>query len=109
MYEVWLGLNILYEMALTVLPALAILALAWLVSLLIRRQNLRQAKVGMLLGLAVLVGVVATLTLPTLTKSSLSDMTYWVDWATLLGVAAGFGVATAVLLWPFLTRPKSQL
>jgi hypothetical protein len=108
MYEVWLGLNILFEMALTVLPWLVVLALAWLVSLVVRRESLRQAKVGTLLGLAVLVGVVATLALPSLTKSSLSDMTYWVDWATLLGTAAGFGLAAALLLWPFLTKPQTE-
>ena len=108
MYEVWLGLNIFFEIALTVLPWLVAAALAWLVILVIRRENLRQLQVGLLLGVAVLVTVIAAIALPSLSKSSLSDMGYWVDWATLLGVAAGFGVAAAVFLWPLLTRAPHQ-
>ncbi|MDO9278175.1 MAG: hypothetical protein Q7U05_06395 [Polaromonas sp.] len=109
MYEVWLGLNILYEIALTVLPVLAVLAFAWLVILVIRRENLRQAQIGLLLSVAALVTVVAAIALPSLSKSSLADMGYWVDWATLLGVAAGFGFAAAVFLWPLLTRASHRV
>ena len=49
-----------------------------------------------------LVALAAVLTLPSLSKSTLADMGYWVDWAALLGMAAGMGVAAAVLLWPVL-------
>jgi hypothetical protein len=37
-----------------------------------------------------------------LSQSTLADMGYWVDWTALLGMAAGVGVAAAVLLWPVL-------
>jgi hypothetical protein len=50
----------------------------------------------------VLVALAAVLALPSLSKSTLADMGYWVDWAALLGMAAGVGVAAAVLLWPVL-------
>jgi len=45
---------------------------------------------------------VAVVALPSLTQSSLADMTDWVDWAALLGMAAGCGVAAALLIWPVL-------
>jgi len=48
------------------------------------------------------VSLAAMLALPSLSQSTLSDMGYWVDWAALLGMAAGVGVAAAVLLWPVL-------
>ncbi len=48
------------------------------------------------------VSMAAMLDLPSLSQSTLSDMGYWVDWAALLGMAAGVGVAAAVLLWPVL-------
>ena len=44
--------------------------------------------------------------IPALSKSTLADMGYWVDWAALLGMAAGVGVAAAVLLWPVLALRK---
>jgi hypothetical protein len=50
----------------------------------------------------VLLSLAAVLALPSLSQSTLSDMGYWVDWAALLGMAAGVGVAAAVLLWPVL-------
>jgi hypothetical protein len=50
----------------------------------------------------VLVALSAVLALPSLSHSSLYDMGYWVDWAAFLGMAAGVGVAAAVLLWPVL-------
>ena len=48
------------------------------------------------------VSLAAGLALPSLSQSTLADMGYWVDWAALLGMAAGVGVAAAVLLWPVL-------
>jgi hypothetical protein len=48
------------------------------------------------------------LALPSLTKSSLADMGDWVDWAFLLAMAAGFGVAAAALLWPVLAMRPSR-
>jgi hypothetical protein len=35
-------------------------------------------------------------------------MGYWVDWANLLAMAAGCGVAAAVLLWPVLAMRRSR-
>lgn len=38
--------------------------------------------------------------LPGLTQSSHGEMGYWVDWATLIGLAAASGGLVAALAWP---------
>jgi hypothetical protein len=100
MYEIWLAMNIAYETALGLLPALAPLVLMWAVMMVINRKKLNRVKLITLAAVAVLVALAAVLALPSLSKSTLADMGYWVDWAALLGMAAGVGVAAAVLLWP---------
>jgi hypothetical protein len=102
MYEIWLAMNIAYETALGLLPALAPLVSMWAVMMVINRKKLNRVKLITLAAVAVLVALAAVLALPSLSKSTLADMGYWVDWAALLGMAAGVGVAAAVLLWPVL-------
>ena len=102
MYEIWLAMNIAYETALGLLPALAPLVLMWAVMMVINRKKLKRVKTVTLAAVAVLLSLAAVLALPSLSQSTLADMGYWVDWAALLGMAAGVGVAAAVLLWPVL-------
>ena len=102
MNEIWLAMNIAYETALGLLPALAPLVLMWAVMMVINRKKLKRVKPATLAAVAVLVALAAVLALPSLSKSALADMGYWVDWVALLGMAAGVGVAAAVLLWPVL-------
>jgi hypothetical protein len=68
----------------------------------INRKKLKRVNPATLAALAVLVALVAVVALPSMTQSSLVEMTYWVDWAALLGMAAGVGVAAALLIWPVL-------
>jgi hypothetical protein len=68
----------------------------------INRKKLKRVKTVTLAAVAVLLSLAAVLALPSLSQSTLADMGYWVDWAALLGMAAGVGVAAAVLLWPVL-------
>lgn len=103
MYEIWQAMNIVYEIASDLLPALVSLALVWTVMVVINRKKLVRASGAALAAVAVLVGLASALALPSLSKSSLADMGYWVDWVSLLGLAAGVGVATALLLWPVLS------
>lgn len=103
MYEIWLAMNIVYEIASDLLPALVSLALVWTVMVVINRKKLVRASGAALAAVAVLVALASALALPSLSKSSLADMGYWVDWVSLLGLAAGVGVATALLLWPVLS------
>ncbi len=106
MYEIWLAMNIAYEMALDLWPALWPLVLVWAVVMGINRKKLAQVSGSVLAAVAVLVALAAMLALPSLSKSTLADMGYWVDWASLLGMAAGVGVAAAVLLWPVLAMRR---
>ena len=102
MNEIWLAMDIAYKTALGLLPALAPLVLMWAVMMVINRKKLKRVKPATLAAVAVLVSLAAVLALPSLSKSALADMGYWVDWVALLGMAAGVGVAAAVLLWPVL-------
>ena len=108
MYEIWLAMNIAYEIAWDLWPALLPLALVWGAVMLINRKKLARVTTSTLAALAVLVALAAVLALPSLSKTTRAQMgsgvdrAYWVDWAALLGMAAGVGVAAAVLLWPVL-------
>jgi len=107
MYEIWLAMNIVYEIALGLWPALAPLLIVWVV-MWINRQKLAQVSVAALAAVVVLVALAAVLALPSLSRASLADMGYWVDWAALLGMAAGLGVAAALLLWPLLATMRRR-
>ncbi|MBL8327125.1 MAG: hypothetical protein JNJ89_19425 [Rubrivivax sp.] len=115
MYEIWLMLNILWETALGVWPLLAGAVLAWaaLVALAWRRGRDAEARTmpagraappgrawAPALGASLVVAVLAFLTLPMLTRSSLRELSYWVDWLSVAGIAAGVGLATFAFAWP---------
>ena len=102
MNEIWLAMNVAFETALGLLPALAPLVLMWAVMMVINRKKLKRVNPGTLAAVAVLVTLVAVVALPSMTQSSLADMTDGVDWAALLGMAAGVGVTAALLMWPVL-------
>jgi hypothetical protein len=104
MYEIWLAMNIVWEMALGVMPLLLTGVVVWAVLMLAAWR--RQGAWVQALPLAVLAGAGVTLLglllLPGWTKSSLAEMGYWVDWANLLAMAAGFGALAAAFVWPLL-------
>ncbi len=112
MYEVWLMLNIVYELALTIWPVLVALAVAWLFLMARARgrsgRDWRACLPGAI-GLGLLVAAVIFFVTPAWTRSSLSEMKYWVDWANLLGIAAAWGAAGVAFAWPWLVaRRRSQ-
>ena len=103
MYEIWLTMNILWEIALEIWPWLLGAAAAWAV--LVVGASLRPGvRWRASLPVAVLVGLLVAgatfFLLPGALRSSLSEMGYWLDWMVLLGIAAGAGVAGAVMAWP---------
>ena len=104
MYEIWLALNIVYEIALGLWPALLILLGVWLAVMLANRKGLWTVPFARLLMIALVVAVVVGVALPSLTLSSFRNFGYWVDWANWLAMAAGAGVAVAVWLWPLMAR-----
>lgn len=103
MYEIWLATNILWELALTYWPIVASygVVLAGLLILALRARPLpwrRRLPVAVIVG--VLVCVASLLSVPGLIGAQLSDLAYWVDWANLFAISAGFGAAAALLAWP---------
>lgn len=102
MHENWLAMNIAYETALGLLPALAPLLLMWGAMMAINRKKLKRVKLATLAAVAVLVALVAVVALPSLNAASLAGMTNVSDWASLLGQAVGVGLAGAILIWPVL-------
>jgi hypothetical protein len=105
MYEIWLMLNIVWEIALGLVPLLLLAAALWLA---LMGTSWRTAgthwRAGLLpaLGVGVVTAIVAALLVPGWTRSTLADMGYWVDWATLLGLAAAAGGVAAAFSWPLL-------
>jgi hypothetical protein len=105
MYEIWLMLNIVWEIAMSLWPLLLVAAAVWLALL---GTTWRTAgghwRAGLLpaLGVGAVTAIVAALLVPGLTRSTLSDMGYWVDWAALLGLAAAAGGVAASFVWPML-------
>jgi hypothetical protein len=103
MYEIWLVMNIVWEIALGLWPVLAVGAVVWLVLLILASRRptgcWRRAwpTAAATAGVAALIGFVS---IPATTRSSLLELAYWVDWANLASIAAGVGVAALAFAWP---------
>jgi hypothetical protein len=110
MYELWLMLNILWEIALGVWPWLLAALVVWLVliTLSLRRGGAWSTAVrpALLIGVAAL--VIGFLAVPALTRSSLGELAYWVDWISLAGIAVGVGVAAMLAALPILQLLKGN-
>jgi hypothetical protein len=105
MYEVWLVLNILWEIALGIWPLLLGGIVMWGVLMVtaLRRPGARwRAGMPLALTAGAIVAVTAFLLVPGGTRSSLAELSYWVDWANLAAVAVGFGTVAALIAWPLL-------
>jgi len=111
MYEIWLGMNILWEIARDAGWFLAVGACVWLVTLVVawRKPGARAGR-GMTASAAigVIAAILAFLTMPWLNRSSLGEVGYWVDWLALSGMAAGAGLACAVMVWPLVSTLRSR-
>ena len=109
MYEIWLVINILWEIALSAWPVLLV-TLAIFAFLTVRALAAASAW-RRSLALALAVGVVVALALipvvPGAVGSSLKDMGYWVDWANLLAICSGFGAVAFAFAWPLLARGQA--
>jgi hypothetical protein len=111
MYEIWLVINIVWEIALEVWPLLAVATLMWLglmTAALKRAQPAWRRAAPLALAVAAAVAALTFAFVPSLTRSSLAEMGYWVDWANLAAVALAFGVAALAYAWPLLAlrRPS---
>ena len=103
MYEIWLALNILFELACSLrpLPILLLLAVAGLFAVaLIRRGAAWRRGLGFPAGVWVAAAMLFLAALPALTKASISDVAYVVDWLNLVAIAAGLAALLALPVWP---------
>ena len=111
MYEIWLAMNIVWEIAMGIWPALLLAALAWLalVAAALRRPGSRWAAgLGPAAMAGAAVAVAAVFAVPWLTHSSIAEMGYWVDWVNLAAIAAGFGAIAAAYAWPVAAMRRGQ-
>ena len=111
MYEIWLMLNIVWEILLGAWPlvlALLLLFAALTLAAWLRRGAAWRAAWAVALAGAAIVGVASFLLLPSLTLSSLGELKYWVDWLALAGVAGGFALVAGALLLPLTALLKRQ-
>jgi hypothetical protein len=111
MYEIWLVMNIVWEIALGFWPVLAVGAVAWLVLMALawrRPASHWRSAWPMAAGVAMAAAVVGFLVVPTAIRSSLQELAYWVDWANLASIALGIGMAALAFAWPVrvLSRPN---
>jgi hypothetical protein len=103
MYEIWLAMNILYEVAWNYMPfVLSVIVLfAILLTYAIQHQAAwRRGIKGGIVG-GIVITVLTFLMFPYLTKSSLSNLGYWIDYVFLLQIAVGFGLVFGLgFVWP---------
>ena len=100
MYEIWLALNIVFELALANKGLVIGYLVLLLVLLLAARAGAWRRGLPLAIAVGVLVGVAALALLPSLTASSFGNVAYWIDWANLAAISLGFGGAAALLAWP---------
>ena len=105
MYEIWLMLNIVWELALSIWPWLLALAVLWLVLMAMAKGGRGadwRACLPKAIALGLILGLVILFVTPLWSKSSLGEMKYWVDWANLIGIAVAWAVAGTLFAWPLL-------
>jgi len=110
MYEIWLVLNIVWEIALGIWPWLVAAALLWagvLAWSLGRRGAGWRVALPAAAAVASVAAVAAFVAIPGLTLSSLSQLDYWVDWANVAAIAAGAGCVVLAFIWPVLAARRS--
>lgn len=110
MYEIWLVLNIVWEIAReNAVPAAfgALVLIALVLNALRKPAAAWRRAFWPAAGVGVAVAVVAVLAVPSLTRASLSDMKYWVDWLNLFAIAAAAGGIAAAFAWPLVTMGRA--
>lgn len=84
---------------------LAVLVIAWIIGLSGGKGHFKSA-VLVSIGVSILVGAVAFFILPMLFKSSISEMTYYMDWAFHLVSVFGAMVYVYLVVWPLIAAFK---
>lgn len=103
MYEIWLALNILWEISLGYWPLLIGIFGVWVLLMGVALRNGRTKwSAGALPAIVtgIFFGLIAFVAFPTMTASSLSAPGYWVDWAALSGIALAYGTICFLIALP---------
>lgn len=112
MYEIWLALNIGFEWLLMHELSIVVAALIWIALMLIAAKKAGEGQWAQAIKPALLAGVVIWLisifALPSVTRSSLSQVSYWVDWVNVIGLAAVVGALVTAYVWPLLVMSRSR-
>jgi hypothetical protein len=104
-YDIWLGLNIFWEIALEKMPIILLAGVIWLVisGIALSKKPIHWCSITRTALIpAGIVTVVIFLLFPGQSFSSLSEMGYWVDWAVLSAIALGFGAIAFMYAVPTL-------
>jgi hypothetical protein len=112
MYEIWLVMNIVWEIALGVWPLLLLAALAWagVMALAWRKPGSQWRRaLPVAVGVAAVAAAVAFLGVPAATRSSLQELAYWVDWVNLGAIALAVGAVALAIAWPVGTLLRSSI
>lgn len=104
MYEIWLMLNIVVEIAWSYGPLIPVCLAAWIGLMWMARRDLSLSRVPQALILGGVTTVLAFFALPGINLSSLSDMGYWVDWFNLAGWSLTAGAMGTAVAYPLLCR-----
>jgi hypothetical protein len=111
MYEIWLAMNILWELARDAWPQGVAAAAVWVVLMVAaarRRGTGWRRGLPAALAVGAIVAIVAFVLVPGLTKSSLGELRYWVDWANLVGIAVAVGAVAAAFAWPLAAMRRAR-
>ncbi|WP_434352875.1 hypothetical protein VH441_06625 [Psychrobacter sp. HD31] len=86
------------------LPYVIVLALLFIIAWVVwAMRSVPLSRGGLATMLALVVAAIAFFVLPTIFHSSISDMTYWVDWAFHLATIFGVFVYSYLVLLPLLS------
>lgn len=102
MYEIWLGMNVMFEVLRPWLALLGVALALWIALMVVAKRESAQWRAA--LKPAVVVAAIATLgavpLVPYFTNSSVLEARYWLDWMALLGISGGVGGVVLAWTWP---------
>jgi len=110
LYNIWMSINVVYEMLLPLLWLVVLLGLAWAATLVLALKRASMSQWRRSLPITALFGLVAAaltfVFVPILTHAGFSDLYKFIDWLFLIGTAVAVGVVLMVATWPGLTWLK---
>ena len=110
MYEIWLGINIIYEWCL-LYPLVPLVMFGSFFGAYLSTMRLNknwQAAFRPALVWAIVAFIVLFFVYPMLIKSSIKEVNYLVDWLNHLGICAGLAGFVGLVVWPIIAARKAK-